>query len=166
MPSDAPFPARQEVLTRPEERALTAEAFHQLSDVPPAMEWFANIDNPRTRRAYENDLKDFMRFVGIEHPDEFRQVTRAHLIAWRQDLERRALAPSTIRRKLSALASLFDYLCECNAVALNPVKGVKRPPAESNEGKTWGYKNVPYWGNFPIVNPFTFDPFLPTYLSK
>ncbi|MDQ3187072.1 MAG: hypothetical protein M3Q16_11585 [Pseudomonadota bacterium] len=26
----------------------------QLTDVPPAIEWFANIDNPQTRRAYEN----------------------------------------------------------------------------------------------------------------
>jgi site-specific recombinase XerC len=37
---------------------------------------------------------------------------------------------------LSALASLFDYLCEANAVTHNPVKGVRRPKVESNEGKT------------------------------
>ncbi|EGH49451.1 Orf28, partial [Pseudomonas syringae pv. pisi str. 1704B] len=34
-------------------------------------------------------------------------------------------------------ASLFDHLLENNAVAGgNPVHGVKRPPVESNEGKT------------------------------
>ena len=44
--------------------------------------------------------------------------------------------PSSIRRKLSALSSLFDYLCERNAVAGNPVDGVKRPMANSNEGST------------------------------
>ena len=38
--------------------------------------------------------------------------------------------------KLSALSSLFDYLCEHNAVAGNPVYGVKRPMANSNEGST------------------------------
>ena len=65
-----------------------------------------------------------------------RQVTRAHLIAWRKDLERRGLAPSSIRRKLAAVASLFDHLCEVNAVGHNPVRGVKRPKAEGNEGKT------------------------------
>lgn len=65
MPQDTPIPARQGTVARPNKRVLTAEAFHQLSDVPPAMEWFANIDNPRTRRAYKNGLKDFMRFVGI-----------------------------------------------------------------------------------------------------
>jgi integrase/recombinase XerD len=30
----------------------------------------------------------------------------------------------------------FEYLCEKNAVSHNPVKGVKRPKAESGEGKT------------------------------
>ena len=64
-----------------------------------------------------------------------RQVTWAHLIAWRKDLERRGLAPSSIRRKLAAVASLFDHLCELNAVSYNPVLGVKRPKAEGNEGK-------------------------------
>src|SRR5438876_8745968 len=57
-------------------------------------------------------------------------------LAWRKDMERRGLAPATIRRKLSALSSLFDYLCERNAVTGNPVDGVKRPMANGNEGST------------------------------
>ncbi len=48
----------------------------------------------------------------------------------------RELSPASIRRKLSALSSLFDYLCERNAVAGNPVDGVKRPTANGNEGST------------------------------
>jgi len=52
-----------------------------------------------------------------------RTVTRSHVIAWREDLERRGLAASSIHRKLSALSALFDYLCQCNAVAGNPVDG-------------------------------------------
>ena len=63
-------------------------------------------------------------------------MTRAHVIAWRKDLEARGLAPASIRRKLSALSALFDYLCERNAVAGNPVDGVKRPMANGNEGST------------------------------
>ena len=116
--------------------SLTAAQFHQLADVPPALTWFANIDNPQTRRAYQNDLTEFMAFAGIVRPEQFRSVTRAHLLAWRKDLERRALAGATIRRKLAALSSLFEYLCEANAVVSNPVMGVKRPKMESQEGKT------------------------------
>lgn len=115
---------------------LTSAQFQQLADVPPALTWFANIDNPQTRRAYQNDVTEFMTFTGIERPDQFRIVTRAHLLAWRKALEQRALAGSTIRRKLAALSSLFEHLCECNAVVSNPVKGVKRPKIESQEGKT------------------------------
>ena len=115
---------------------LTAAEFQGLAEVPPELEWFANLPNLKTRRAYEHDVKDFMGFVGIHRPEEFRIVTRAHFIAWRKNLARRTLAASTIRRKLAALSSLFDYLCEQNAISHNPVDGVKRPKANNNEGLT------------------------------
>jgi integrase/recombinase XerD len=117
-------------------RLLTAAEFHRLADVPPEVEWFANLSNPSTRRAYENAVRDFMRFTGIARPEEFRTVTRAHIIAWRDDLVRRGLGGSTIRHRLASLASLFEYLCDKNAVTHNPVKGVERPKTESGEGKT------------------------------
>lgn len=89
-------------------RRLTAPEFQRLAAVPAAAEWFANLDNPRTRRAYRADLADFCHFLGLTAPDEFRAVTRAHVLAWRGELERRGLAGATVRRKLAALASLFD----------------------------------------------------------
>lgn len=107
--------------------SLPPVQFQPLAEVPPAVAWFANIDNPRTRRAYEGDLREFMTFTGIEDPAQFRSVSRGHVLAWGRDLERRTLSDATIRRKLAALSSLFDYLCESNAVAGNPVEGVKRP---------------------------------------
>ena len=119
------------------ERRLTAAEFQGLAQVPSAAEWFANLDNPRTRRAYQGDIADVCNFLGIQAPEQFREVTRAHVLAWRTQLEKRALSGANIRRKLAALASLFDHLLECNAVAGgNPVHGVKRPRIESNEGKT------------------------------
>ena len=81
-------------------------------------------------------IKDFMEFTGIQIPEEFSTVTRAHVIAWRDDLGHRILNGTTIRHRLSALSSLFDYLCDHNAVTHNPVKGVKRPKVESAEGRT------------------------------
>lgn len=118
------------------ERKLTAREFQSLADVPPEAEWFANIENVNTRRAYRNDVHDFMAFAGLQALGEFRMVKRAHLIAWRKQLEGRALEPSTIRRKLSAVASLFDHLCEANAVSYNPADGVRRPSEGVNEGKS------------------------------
>jgi len=70
-------------------RALTSAEFSQLEDVPPETEWFANIDNAPTRRAYKSDLKEFMGFAAIRTPIELRLITRAHVIAWRKDLDTR-----------------------------------------------------------------------------
>jgi site-specific recombinase XerD len=88
-----------------------------LADVPPEIEWFANLKNENTRRAYRNDVTSFTKFARITRPEEFRTVARAHVIAWRKELERQRLAPASIRRKLSAVSDLFDYLCEANAVS-------------------------------------------------
>jgi site-specific recombinase XerD len=123
-------------------RLLTAAEFQALADMPAEAEWFKNIRNPSTKRAYKQAIKDFMYFAGIERPKEFRKVTRAHVIAWREELgERflsngRTLGGTTIRHRLAALSSLFNYLCDKNAVTHNPVKGVERPKNESDEGKT------------------------------
>ena len=123
-------------LTLANRPALTSEQFYGLAQVPPELEWFANIRNERTRRVYRECIADFTHFIGISQPEEFRVVTRAHVIAWRDDLESRQLAGPTIRRKLSALSSLFEYLCERNAVLFNPVRGVKRPKATNHQGMT------------------------------
>lgn len=118
------------------EQKLTRAQYSDLADVPPELEWLANIANSKTRRAYKTDVEESSAFAGLREPIELRTVTRAHVIAWRKLLECRELAPSSIRRKLSALSSLFDYLCERNAVAVNPADGVKRPAANGNEGST------------------------------
>ena len=48
----------------------------------------------------------------------------------------RGLANNTIRRKLAALSSLYNYLCNRHAVLHNPVLGVRRPPSMNREGAT------------------------------
>jgi hypothetical protein len=48
-----------------EGRFLTRAEFHRLADVPPEAEWFANLDNENTRRAYRNDVGDFIRFSSL-----------------------------------------------------------------------------------------------------
>lgn len=132
-------------------RRLTDAQFQQLAELPAEAEWFNNLQNKRTIRAYREDVKDFVQFVGIEHPGEFTDVARAHVIAWRKALEDRnigtderpkKLSAATIRRKLSALSSLFDHLCNVNAVTHNPVDGVGRPKQAANEGTTPAISDV------------------------
>jgi site-specific recombinase XerD len=109
-------------------RLLTSAEFQRLGEVPPEVEWFKNIRNANTKRAYQNAIKNFMLFTGIKRPEEFRRVTPAHVIAWRDGLGEQVLSGTTIRHRMAALSSLFQYH--------NPVKGVKRPRSEAGEGKT------------------------------
>ena len=74
-------------------RALTAPEFARLAEVPPEAAWFANLASHQTRRAYQGDLRAFMAFTGIVQPEEFRAVTRGHILAWRADLEKQARRP-------------------------------------------------------------------------
>jgi integrase/recombinase XerD len=115
---------------------LTAAQFHTLAAIPPELAWFTNLSNPNTRRAYRQDIEDLMAFAGLHQPEQCRDVTRAHVIAWRDQLVRQCLANDTIRRKLAALAALYAYLCEHYAVWHNPVWGVKRPRSMDREGGT------------------------------
>jgi site-specific recombinase XerD len=117
-------------------RTLTLAQFDTLSDVPPEIEWFANLTNANTRKAYRQDIHDFMAFAGLKRPEQFREVTRAHVIAWRDQLVGQGLSNDTIRRKLAALSSLFAYLCDRHAVLHNPVLGVKRPRSMNRAGVT------------------------------
>jgi hypothetical protein len=123
-------------LGRAGRRALTALELQGLAAVPLEAECFANIDNPRTRPAYRIDIREFMGFVRIGRPEEFRKVTRAHVLAWRKDLEGECSVgqPSGASSRRSSRS--FEHLCDANAVTHNPVKGMKRPKVESYEGKT------------------------------
>jgi integrase/recombinase XerD len=66
-PTDTQLPAQ----ITPTERLLTAAEFQRLAEIPPEVEWFANIRNRSTRRAYENAIKDFMQFTGIARRRNF-----------------------------------------------------------------------------------------------
>ena len=61
--SDSPPRTQLPAKITPTERFLTAPEFQRLADVPPEVEWFANIRNRSTRRVYENAIKDFMQFT-------------------------------------------------------------------------------------------------------
>jgi hypothetical protein len=41
-------------------QTLTPAQYSELADVPPELEWLANITNPKTRRAYKTTLRKFM----------------------------------------------------------------------------------------------------------
>ena len=82
-----------------------------LAAIPEEDIWLASQKSARTRRAYKLDVAHFMKTLGIITPDQLRQVDHRAVIAWERIMrEEQAAAASTVRRRLSALSSLFKHL--------------------------------------------------------
>src|SRR3954470_9313382 len=82
-------------------------SLHELKSVPEEEVWLAGQLSPHTRRAYKRDVAHFVRAMNIRSAGELRQVSRAAVVAWQNLMKERGTKPRTIRRRLSALSSLF-----------------------------------------------------------
>jgi integrase/recombinase XerD len=116
-----------------ERRALSV---HLLQAVPEEDLWLAGQLSPHTRRAYKQDVAHFVATMGIRSADELKHVNRAVVIAWQNVMKQRGEQPRTIRRRLSALSSLFTHLVEHRAAGENPVRDIKRPRVNRRQGTT------------------------------
>ena len=102
----APLPAP--VIVSSEVRVSTVA---QLAEIPEEDIWLAKQKSPRTRRAYQLDVRHFMRSLGITEIDQLRGVDHRAVIVWeRMQREQQGAAASTVRRRLAALSSLFKHL--------------------------------------------------------
>jgi len=107
-----------------------------LQFVPEEEVWLAGQLSPHTRRAYKQDVAHFVRTMGITSADELRKVSRAAIVAWQNAMKASGERPRTIRRRLSALSSLFAHLVEHRAADENPVRDIKRPRVNRRQGTT------------------------------
>jgi site-specific recombinase XerD len=115
----------------------------QLADIPEEEIWLAKQKSARTRRAYKLDVRHFMRTLHIKTYDELRQVDHRAVIAWERIMREIDKAePSTIRRRLAALSSLFKHLKHHHHVENNPVADVERPAINRREGSTLAFAKV------------------------
>lgn len=111
-----------------------------LAAIPEEQVWLASQKSSRTRLAYKHDVAHFMRMLGITAPEQLRQVDHRAVIAWEMRMrETEGLQNSTIRRRLSALSSLFSHLVRHRAAADNPVREVVRPAINRQHGKTLAF---------------------------
>lgn len=113
-----------------------ALSVHLLRMVPEEDVWLAGQLSPHTRRAYKQDVGHFVRSLHIGSAEELRRVDRATVVAWQNLMQREGVKPRTIRRRLSALSSLFVHLVEHRAADSNPVRDVKRPKVNVRQGTT------------------------------
>jgi integrase/recombinase XerD len=101
--------------------------------------WLLRIPSPHTRKAYEHDLGQFMTFAGIpaDAYEHLPHIRPEHVAAWRDRLAAGGMTNSSIRRKLTALRSLFSYLQTYGYGGANPAHGrFVAAPAVSRDGKT------------------------------
>ena len=105
--------------------------------------WLASQKSARTRRAYRLDVAHFMRTLGITTPEQLRQVDHRAVIAWERIMrEQEGAAPSSVRRRLSALSSLFKHLVRHGSAGRNPVVDVQRPAINREEGTTAAFSKT------------------------
>ena len=62
-------------------------AIELLAALPAEDVWLEGLESARTRRAYKNDVADFVASLGVRSSDELYAVTPAAVIAWRRRLE-------------------------------------------------------------------------------
>ena len=108
--------------------------------VPEEKVWLASLKSRRTRRAYENDVRQFIAAVGIESADELYRADHKAVTLWERHMrEEEGLEATTVRRRLSALSSLFTHLVNHGVAGENPVREIKRPRIERRQGKTLAF---------------------------
>jgi integrase/recombinase XerD len=112
-----------------------------LQSVPEEEIWLAGQLSQHTRRAYKRDVTHFVRTMGIRSADQLRQVNRAAVIAWQNLMKERGTKPRTIRRRLSALSSLFSHLVTHRAADSNPLRDIKRPRVNRRQGTTRAFSS-------------------------
>jgi integrase/recombinase XerD len=114
-----------------------------LAAIPEEEVWLASQKSARTRRAYRLDVVHFMAVLGITTPEQLRLIDHRAVMAWERILrEQDQAAPSTVRRRLAALSSLFKHLVRHGATARNPVVDVLRPAINREEGSTAAFSKA------------------------
>lgn len=127
-------------LTRTDQNQLQAaqggSLVEVLAQLPEEEVWLAGLRSEQTRRAYRLDVRHFIATVGLASTEELRRVDRAAVIFWREAMLREGAKHRTVRRRLSALSSLFAHLVEHRIVERNPVRDVPRPKINRRTGTT------------------------------
>ena len=91
--------------------------------------FLSSFKSPHTRRSYKNDIEDFFLFLEANSiiPRILKDISEEMILAWREKLKKQALASTSIRRKINALSSYFEFARRRHLIASNPVEFVIRP---------------------------------------
>jgi integrase/recombinase XerC len=90
-----------------------------------------------TCRGYENDLRDFQRWaVRYAHLDRWSNVTEDMLNDYVNDLVNNEKQPATIKRRLSAIRTFYNWARQQHKTERNPAKYTSTPKLAKRLPKT------------------------------
>ncbi len=74
---------------------IDQEEYHILKEVPPEADWIneRRSRSARTASAYQFDVNEFKKFLGIKKPEDYRKVSRKHVTEWIIHLKEQKLTP-------------------------------------------------------------------------
>jgi site-specific recombinase XerD len=75
--------------------------------------WVTRRQSPHTQRAYREDFMAFVKFLGIEWPDQAWKILTASIkdvMAFRDQLIAKDAAPKTLNGTISSVSSFYKYL--------------------------------------------------------
>lgn len=100
------------------------------------LEFFAaQIRNANTRRAYVCDVSAFMTWCFDRGVRELGQITPFHVAGYIELMGKTHSAP-TVKRSLSAIRKLLDWLVTGQIIPQNPATSVRPPRYSQRRGKT------------------------------
>ena len=83
--------------------------------------------SPRTIEAYGRDLADYASFLERNRLGSVVDADRAALAAYEADLSERGFAPTSVKRRLSAIKGLYRYLVREEVIATSPADLIAVP---------------------------------------
>ncbi|KAA0446018.1 MAG: tyrosine recombinase XerC [Candidatus Thioglobus sp.] len=95
-----------------------------------------------TRRAYNRDLQQLLRFLQQQNINSLSTVSPEQLKTTIMNLRSRGSNARSISRYLSAVRGFFAYLFNHNAISNNPALGLKAPKIEQNLPKIISYEQI------------------------
>jgi site-specific recombinase XerD len=86
--------------------------------------WVTRRKSAHTQRAYREDVMAFVKFVGIDWPDQaiaLFSVSVKDVLAFREQLVEKNAAPKTMNRRISSVSSFYKYLAAAAAEMRLPI---------------------------------------------
>jgi len=85
--------------------------------------------SPHTLKNYASDLEQFREYFARASEPQVSEFDALAIREWLGDLYAQRLAPTSMRRKMASVRSLFKFLHRQGQVKLNPAKLIRTPKA-------------------------------------